>query len=234
MIPGSNYGYTGTKVDDLESFENTIAIGLLDESGSTNAFAKDMEKAVGNIVKSLRYSDEVDNLIYAHYHFGTNFREFHGFKPLSQCNETDYDGCYQPGGMTTLFDSTHKVVNFMGDYAKQQAAKRYNCNGIIYIITDGADNGSTLKTGDVRQALEQVASNEDLESLMTILIGVNDKPEVKQKLEAFQKEAGLTQFEHIKDATPENLAKITNFISKSVSSQSQSLGSGGPSQSLAF
>jgi hypothetical protein len=73
MLPGGGYGYTGAPVDTLTSFENTIALGLLDESGSTGGFAKDMEKAVKAIIKSLRLSPRADNLIYRHCHFATGF-----------------------------------------------------------------------------------------------------------------------------------------------------------------
>jgi hypothetical protein len=38
----------------------------------------------------------------------------------------------------------------------------------------------------------------------------------------------------LKDASAKSLARLAAFISKSVSSQSQSLGSGGPSQAQTF
>jgi hypothetical protein len=58
--------------------------------------------------------------------------------------------------------------------------------------------------------------------------------EVKQSLEMFYNEAGLTQFVDVGDATDKHLAKVLNFVSQSVSSQSQALGSGVMSQSLQF
>ena len=50
----------------------------------------------------------------------------------------------------------------------------------------------------------------------------------------FKHEAGFQQFVSIKKATEKELAKLGGFISKSISSQSQALGSGGVSQSLTF
>lgn len=233
-LPGSNYGYTGLRIDELTSFENTICTGLLDESGSTNSFARQMELCVKEIVKSLRMSPRGDNLIYRHCHFGTNFREVHGFLPLSQLNEDMYDGCYQNGGTTALYDSCDNVIRATQDYAAKQAALRYTCNGIIFIITDGQDLGSTLRESDVKKSLEQAIQSETLESLMTILIGVNDDARIQQSLQSFSQNCNFTQYVKISDASEKTLAKLANFISKSVQAQSQHLGSGGPSQPLTF
>lgn len=59
MIPGGNYGYTGAAVETLTSFENTLALTLFDESGSTRAFARQMELAVKQIVRFLRSAEVV-------------------------------------------------------------------------------------------------------------------------------------------------------------------------------
>lgn len=232
MIPGSGYGYTGAQIDTLTSFENTLALGLLDESGSTNSYAKDMEAAVKEIVKSLRRSPRADNLIYRHCHFGTHFREHHGFMPLAQINESMYDGCYKPGGATSLYDSCDRVIRELMDYAEKQAAEKYMCNGVIYIITDGLDYGSTLRQSDVKKALSKAISTEALESLITILIGVNSDPSVQKGLQDFQQEVGFTRYVPIDQANEKSLAKLANFVSQSISSQSQALGTGGPSQQI--
>lgn len=233
-IPGGNYGYTGAQVDALQSFENTIAVGLLDESGSTGSFARQMEICVKEIIKALRHSPAADKLIYRHCHFATNFREFHGYTPLANLNEDMYDGCYVPGGQTALYDSCDRIFAEMLDYAQRQVKMKYTCNGIAYIMTDGRDLGSTRKQADVRDRLASVIASEALESMMTILIGVNDDPSIQQDLESFQKFVGFTQYVPLKDADAKTLAKLSAFISKSVVAQSQALGTGGPSQSLIF
>lgn len=231
-IPGSGYGYTGANIESLTSFENTLAVGLLDESGSTNSFAAEMEACVKEIIKSLRYSPRPDNLIYRHTHFGSEFREHHGFLPLQQINESMYDGCYKSGGRTTLYDSCDRVIRELKDYSEKQWAQRYLCNGIIYIITDGVDYGSSLKEKDVRTALADSISSESLESLVTVLIGINNEKSIQDGLEAFQKNVGFTRYIPVGSADAKSLAQITNFISQAISSQSQALGSGGPSQAI--
>lgn len=236
-LPGAGYGYTGTNVNDLTSSENTIVTGLIDQSGSTTSFWGEIEKCIQQIIHSLRHCPASDKLMYRHCHFDTDFVEVHGFKPLSDCHEDDYKGIYSGGGQTALYNSCDKILRSTLDYAAQQASKRYTVNGINFIITDGMDylsSGKNLTPNDVKKTLEEVNSSEVLESLITILIGVNKEPSVRKGLEAFHKAAGFTQFIEIENADERTLAKLAKFISESVSSQSQALGTGGPSQSLTF
>lgn len=233
MLPGGNYGYTGAAIDELTSFENTLAVTLFDESGSTRSFSRQMELCVKEIVKFLRICPRADNLIYAHYHFDSQIaREVHGFKPLAQCHEDDYDGCWAGGGRTTLYDSCDRVLRFMMDYAQKQAEQRYQVNSILTLLTDGMDYGSTLTVNDVQKALADVVACEDMESILTICIGINDDPSVRQELENFADAVGFSQFIPVEKADAKTLARLADFISKSVLSQSQSLGSKGPSQPL--
>jgi len=237
MLPGGGYGYTGANIDNLTSFENTIATGLLDESGSTRSYSRQMELAVQEIIRSLRHCPVADKLIYRHCHFDTNFREVHGFKPLAECHEDNYNGIWAGGGQTALYNSVDHILKATLDYAEQQAKKRYVVNGIVYIITDGQNyllNGHSLTEDDVKSSLAKAISSEALESLMTILISVNQDPGIRRDLEAFHANVGFTQFVPIEDANEKNLAKLAKFVSQSVQSQSQALGTGGPSQSLTF
>jgi hypothetical protein len=53
-------------------------------------------------------------------------------------------------------------------------------------------------------------------------------------LDNFKKEAELDEFIDIGSATKSSLSKLANFVSQSISSQSQALGSGGTSKLLSF
>ena len=76
-------------------------------------------------------------------------------------------------------------------------------------------------------------SEEWLESLSVILVGVNAS-RYKKELQAFQMDADLSQYVDVGDATPTKLAQLAQFVSRSISAQSQSLGTGGASQPLVF
>jgi hypothetical protein len=230
MLPVGGFEYRGTNLDDLMSDRYTLATLVLDESGSTHSYAASMENTVKEIIKALRHSPVKDNLLYRQLHFGTNLREFHGFKQLHECNEADYDGCYVDGGRTSLYDSAVNAIESTVAEAQRLAGQQLMSNGIIVIMTDGCDYGSTLKMNNVKESLAKAVSNEELESLITLLLGVNlNEP---ARLEEFHKEVGFTRFDWIDNVDEKSLARIIGFISKSIVSQSKHLGSGGPSQQI--
>jgi len=235
-VPGTHFGYTGTRLGDLTgATEYTLCTIVLDESGSTAGFASDMEKCISEIVKACRYSPRCDNLMLRLVAFGTNYREIHGFKLLQSCNPDDYIGCYGSGGSTALFDSACDAIEATKDYAKQLADNEFLCNACVFVLTDGDDNASKFNAIQVKEALAKCVSSETLESLVSVLIGVNiTDPRIKDFLEKFHKTAEFTQFVELKDASEKTLAKLAAFVSKSISSQSQALGTGGPSASLTF
>jgi uncharacterized protein YegL len=236
QVPGTHFGYTGTRLADLAgATEYTLCTLILDESGSTETFKTEMEKCIQEIVKACRYSPRADNLMLRLVAFGTNYREVHGFKLLQACNVQDYDGCYHSAGTTALFDATCDAIEATQDYAKSLSNNDYLCNACIFDLTDGMDNASKFNAKSVADAFAKCVKSEALESLVSVLIGVNiQDPTVSTYLKDFQTTAGFTQFVELKDASEKTLAKLAAFVSKSISSQSSALGSGGPSSSLTF
>ena len=109
-------------------------------------------------------------------------------------------------------------------------------NSIIIILTDGMDNSSNGNAGHAKMALQNLMRSETLESILTILVGVGVGvyTDVDAYLNDFKTDAGLSQYVGLEDADEQTLAKLADFISNSISSQSQSLNSGGASQPLQF
>ena len=231
-IPGGNYGYTAMPVDQLMSLEQTAAVGLLDESGSTSSFKRQIEVCCKEIIKSQRHSPRADNLVYAQYHFGTGFRELHGFTPLPMIAIDQYDGCYGNGGGTNLYDAEVKSLQFLRDYCKQMVAKKYMCNAFFYVLTDGGDTGSICTEQTVHEEMSKIIAGEEAESLLSILIGVNLSPHDQARLADHCQKVGFSQFINIDKATESALAQLGGWISQSLSSQSANLNQGGPSQPL--
>lgn len=84
-----------------------------------------------------------------------------------------------------------------------------------------------MNESQVRNELAACLQSEAVESLVTVLVGVNvQNPHMKKKLEDFAKNVGVTQFVILEDASEKTLAKLAAFVSKSITSQSQALGSG--------
>jgi len=235
-IPGSNYGFSAQKIDFLTgASEYTLVTLVVDVSGSVDPFKREIEDAVKTVVKACQKDKRVDNLMIRVVLFNTSIDEVHGFQLLSNCNDNLYDGTIRPGGGTSLFDATYNSVKAMTDYGRDLTEQDYAVNSAVFVITDGDDNCSSVSMKMVADAIQEAKTDEAVESIMPVLIGVNtDASGLNAYLEDYSKNGGFQQYVAIANATASELAKLANFISKSISSQSQALGTGGPSQSIVF
>lgn len=233
---GSGYGFSSTRIEDLGASEYTLVALVTDVSGSVTGFRKDIENCVKEVVKACRQSPRADNLMLRFTRFDTRVHEVHGFKPLPNCNESDYDGSIVIGGATALFDASVNGIKSLTRYGKDLMDQDFEVNGIVVVITDGDNNAGKATVNTLKAALDGVVKSESVESLVSILVGVNTDAAtgLNQYLDNIAQQAGFTQYIAIDKANASTLAKLADFISRSVSSQSQALGTGGPSQSLTF
>jgi uncharacterized protein YegL len=235
VLPNSHYGYSATRLDDLGATEYTIATIVADVSGSTGAFIFDMEAAITRIVQACKFSPRADNLLLRLIAFDDSLNELHGFKLLENCHLADYGGTLRSGAATALYDATENAVASTTNYAQKLAAGDFSANAILFVITDGMDNVSKTSARQVKAAFAEAIRSEALESLVSVLIGVNvNDPQVSQYLKKFQVEAGFTQYVELDNGDAKTLARLAQFVSQSISAQSQALGTGGASQPLVF
>lgn len=234
QLATNNFGFSAERVDELDATEYTLVTIVFDTSSSTKYFRQDMKDAVDKVIEACAKSPRADNLMIRVCEFGSNFSEVHGFKKLSTVNKGDYASEFEGGGMTALYDATENSVAATESYGKQLTENDFQVNGIVFVITDGAENASKATANTVKDAFKQAVVSESLESFVSVLIGVAADPQLDQYLQNFKSDVGITQYVSMGDATPGNLAKLAEFVSNSISSQSQSLGTGGPSQALIF
>jgi NAD kinase len=138
--------------------------------------------------------------------------------------------------MTALMDAVLNSIEATEGYAKQLVAMDYACNSIMFVITDGDENDSKVcsSTDVIKQAIKKIRVKETLESFTSVLIGVGDDPTIQDTLQRFKDDSGMDQFVAMGAATPGKLAKLADFVSKSISSTSQALKTGQASQPLSF
>ena len=234
-LPTGKYGYSATRLDHLGASEYTLVTVVCDVSGSVAAFASEMEAALKEIVSACKLSPRADNLLLRLVTFDDKLKEAHGFKILQECQLNGYDRLLRPGGNTALYDATENAVAALAQYGSQLATAHYDVNAIVFVITDGIDNASKFGARQAREALQNAITGESLESLVSILIGVNvQDASVGAYLQDFKTEAGFTQYVELSGANSATLARLAAFVTKSVYAQSRSLGSGGPSRPLTF
>jgi uncharacterized protein YegL len=234
QIGGSRFTYQAARIGDLGATEYTLVTIAIDVTGSLWGFETELREMLLTTIESCKKSPRSDNLLVRVLIFSSvvGVRELHGFKPLSEIDPaTDYPA-FQPDGLTPLFDTVYSAVGAMVDYGADLMDNDFLANGIVFVITDGGDNTSTATPTMIKQLFSQVRGSEKLESILAILIGVN-AAQYLTYLENFQREAQLDQFIDAGAVTPGTLAKLAAFVSQSVSSTSQALGTGGPSKSIA-
>lgn len=235
-LPLGNFQYKAARIEDLEASEFTLVVVLVDTSGSVAGFKKDLENCLKEIIQGCSRSPYSDNLLVMVVQFDNNVVETHGFKPLNSCNIDDYDDVLTIGGMTALHDAWMFGLSALSDYASHLDNADYSVNGLVVGLTDGMDNVSNFGTSDVKNMISKINKQESLSSLLSILIGLNHdsdasyRQQVTDCLNNFKNETGITQYAEVKDTTEKTFAKLADFISRSVSSQSQSLATGGASQ----
>lgn len=229
------FKFSGIRTEHLGATEYTLVVMAVDVTGSVFGFENDLRNCLIKAVESCQKSPRSDNLLLRVITFSTRFHngveELHGFKPLSEIDpQNDYPQLHL-GGMTPLCDAVFSSVGAVNAYAKKLMDDDFQTNGIVFVITDGADNDSSTTEKMIQAEINKAIKGEDIESLITVLIGIN-AVKYKRELESFQKQSGIDKYIDAGDATKGKLAKLAEFVSQSVSSQSQALGTGSPSQNI--
>lgn len=234
MQTASNFQFSAVKLEELGASEYTLVSIILDVSSSVSSYRDDLEKSLSTVVDSCKKSPRAENLMIRLTSFNSNLNELHGFRLLDDIKVDDYNNIVKTGGMTALFDATFEGIEATKQYGKQLCDQDYQANAILFIITDGVDNSSTYAPVQIATLVDDVMKEEALEDITTILVGVDQESDVKQFLTDFKANANLSQYVSLGEATPRKLAKLANFVSKSISSTSQALQSGSASQLLNF
>lgn len=238
------FGFSAIGTEQLGATSYTVVGVAVDNSGSVHPFKDEITACVKVVVDTLKddKNPRRDNLLLRLTTFGRDVREKHGFKELSSCHQGDYDNAFNCNeSRTALFDAAYDGINAIDKQGRTLINDMdMDANGILFVITDGCDNTSAMSAAAVGGRLEEARptgplAEEALESFRTVLIGVNiTEPYVSQQLKSFETEGKFDQYVEINNADKATLLRLAEFVSKSISSQSQALGTGGPSQSLAF
>jgi len=236
------YGYTSIAVDKLGATEYTVVSIVVDKTSSVAPFKDQLEDMLKVCLESCKSSPRAMNLLArstafsAGWNSGSNIEELHGFTLLNSIDTDQFKGTIHPNGSTPLFEATHEAIDTTYSYVKSLYDDEHisNANAVIFIITDGDDNASKIiRPSHIKERIEQIKKEECLESIQTILIGINDTDlDFKAELEKFRVEAGIDQYISVGDATKGKLAKLAQFMSQSISSSSKALGTGQASQPI--
>ena len=239
----SAFGFSAVDPEDMVNPEDEYTLVSLaeDVSPSTSNCRVAMCEGMKVLNLASKRDPRSDKVMVHSAKFGARIEETHGFKPVNDIDENDYTPSSSIGGSTCLYDAIFNAVSACATYAEILDKSDIGTNAIVFVLTDGMDNNSTVGPQTIIDKLSDIRMKEVLESIKIIVLGFHDpnaadyeKNQVKEYLEKLTKELSLDQYVDIGAMTPETAAKVFGFVSKSISSQSQHLGTGGPSQNLTF
>lgn len=242
MQTASAFQFSGAAIDQLTggSSKYTLATIVVDTSGSVGPFATAIEGLLSEIVQACQKDPAADTLMLRVVLFNSGVSELHGFKLLGAINPNDYKGTINCGGMTALYDAMLNSVEAAEKYAQQLIGQSYMSNAVTFVITDGENNNSSNGASDVLKANQRVLKGETLESINTILLGLTNDAAFGPYLKTVETDCGCNQSMVVgalsvggPNVNKGKIAKLAGFVSHSVSSTAQALGTGGPSKSIA-
>jgi len=241
-IPGAgSFQYSATRPDELQESNYTLVTVAIDFSYSTVDFATYLLQMLKACILACMKNPRNRNIMLRVISFNHEVNEIHGFVPINTIDIDSYDE-FEPDGCTALYDAVYSAVGATLDYADDLYQQEFDSvNGVCYIITDGLNNKGTATPTMINNKIKAALKGEELTAFTTVLIQLKDPTapdiaKIEAELKKFREDADITSFVDVTDVTPEVLAKLGQFISKSISSHSNSLQSGAPinTQSLSI
>lgn len=169
----------GVNADDVKASEVTLMTQLIDDSGSIR-FVQGNTEAVRNghnlVIESL-FASKQKNSILGHTRY-LNGEVLFDYRLISQAVRMDTSN-YNPNGGTPLYDQS--IVTFGTVLAKVQEFRNSGVpvRAVTLIVSDGADEHSRQKAGDVKSIVDDMLRSEmHIISAMGISDGKTDFYEV--------------------------------------------------------
>jgi len=241
LMTPSSFQYSAVDLSTLANLASkyTLVTIVIDVSGSVYSFRDTLEHALREIIGACKKDPSANSQLVRLILFNDTLQEIHGFKPVNSINENDYNGIISPGGNTALFDAMRQSVEAAVAYAAVLAQQAYTTNAITIVVTDGKDSGYGCGAGDVARTNDQAISGESLESSQIVLLGLTEDLQFGTYLEKVRTDCKIDKTMIVgtfvaggPTANRGKIAKLLQFVSHSVSSTAQALGSGGPSKTI--
>ena len=177
-IGRGGFAFTGARFDKLAATATdfTLVTIAVDVSTSVGPFKNDLINMLKTSVDACKKNPRSENILVRVILFSARFdkgvSEIHGFKPLADINLDDYNSI-KTGGWTPLIDACYSAVGATNKYAEEMRKQDFGSNAIFFDITDGDENASVATMEMLKNECKKALQSEALESLISILIGVN-------------------------------------------------------------
>lgn len=149
-----------TPLSQLTTNEVTLAMNILDMSGSMAAHAPNLIRAYNEeYLNALESSMAADDILVSTLVFSNQVRTLHGYLPLEDVPRLTRK-TYDPDYSTALYDAIASGMTNMILYAQQLRATGVSVRGILMVYTDGEDNASRQRAQDIKKAAADLLKQE--------------------------------------------------------------------------
>ena len=212
-----DYNFGNFNPDDVEVEDTINAVFAIDVSSSVGGYEAELNSGINDFVARMQKSHVADKLFVSMVEFNSDVKVRTGFQPISQIPVIDFSSSI--GGMTALFEGTKVALKNALDYRNNLENAGINCKTLLFVITDG-DNNRPGEASDVKAIITDLLKEErNFASFEAILFGIGTGME--GYFNSAAAEMGIKNVATISD-TADDIKKMINFISSSVSSASGS------------
>jgi uncharacterized protein YegL len=222
------YDYADNYDPNKVEVEEVInAVFAIDVSGSIGSCVKDLNNALNEFTERMQKSHAKDKLFVSRVDFNSVVEVAHGFKPISELQHVDLsnkvNGPYN--GSTKLYEGVKTALKNALDYRASLEQGGINVKTLLFIITDGDDNDSpSSSASDVKNMIAELQREErNIFSFESIIFGVGSSG----SFEEAQREMNIHHLAKV-GTTADEIRKMINFISSSVTSVSTGGGISAP------
>lgn len=150
----------GTPLDQLASNDVTLAMNIIDMSGSMNSYSQNLIQAYNDdYLAAMRGSTAADDILVSTILFNDTVTLLHGYVPLPAAPQLDRSD-YAPSGTTALYDAVAGGLTNMVLYAQQLRQSGIMVRCIVIVYSDGADNASKQRAKEIRRAATELLKHE--------------------------------------------------------------------------
>lgn len=233
-----------TGIQNLSETSYTLVLIALDLTGSVAGEEAEIKRMLEQVVADGKRAGWGKRVLISALAFNTSIsvKELFGFDVPNALDLSSIN--IVTGGATNLVDALATGYDALEKAANELIGADFITNLLLIGVTDGEDNSSRQTPSDLSAKFNLGRKNESFDSFKSILIGVRTGQQaqdsrysgktVDQVLSDLTGAAAFDQYESAKQVKDGTYGKIGGFISQSISSSSQSLGSGSPSQNVNF
>ena len=217
-----DYNFGNYNPNDVEVSETINVVVVMDTSGSVSQYASELSNAFNEFIVRMQKSHAANQLFVSQIEFSSSVSVVSGFRPISEIQPIDLSK--RIGGMTALYDACKTGLKNALDYRKDLENSGVNCKTLFFVLTDGEDNSSSANPSEVKKMIDDLLKEErNFFSFESILFGIG----TDSNFEAAQKDMGIKYLAKV-GTTADEIRKMINFISSSITSVSTGQGFSAP------